>query len=304
MSLPAPEDRPDLVLAGCTASGKSAVAMELARRWDAVILSVDSMQVYRGFDVGTAKPTAADLAEIPHEFIDVLEPTCQADAAWFRELAIQRCRHHHSQGRRVIACGGTGFYYRAWFQGLGEAPPSDPQLRQQLEQLPLDSLREELRQHDPETHQTIDLQNPHRILRAVEVLRLSGRPFSEFRPPRQDPSEFPPCWVLERPPEDLRQRIDSRIEAMFKAGWIEETRLLLDGGCPPDAPAMRALGYRQIANALLAGHAPRSTLPEIQLQTWRYARRQKTWFRNQLPHFALEVPPESTTSDLVDRILS
>lgn len=174
------ESKP-ILLTGPTASGKSQVALILAEQLGGEIISVDSMQVYRGMDIGTAKPSAAERDRVPHHLIDVAEINEPFDAAKFVSLAIPAAREIRSRNRVPIFCGGTGLYFKALLEGLGESPPADPELRAQLEATPLEDLLRELAERDPLAHENIDRQNPRRVIRAIEVIRLTGKPFSEQR---------------------------------------------------------------------------------------------------------------------------
>ena len=170
-----------ILLAGPTASGKSAVATLLAEQLNGEIISVDSMQVYRGLDIGTAKPTPEERARLPHHLIDVVDLTESFDAARFVALAGRAVAEIQSRGRLPIFCGGTGLYFKAWLEGLGDAPPSDAMLRATLEATPRGHLLSELERTDPTTFARIDRQNPRRVIRAIEVIRLTGKPFSAQR---------------------------------------------------------------------------------------------------------------------------
>ena len=176
-----PRSRLPLILAGPTAVGKSAVALELAHRLDGEILSVDSMQVYRGLDIGTAKPSPAERSRIPHHGVDVVGLDDTFDAARFVALAAEVIPAIQARGRVPILCGGTGLYFNAWMNGLGDSPAPDPELRSQLEALPTPALLEELARTDPVTFDDIDPDNRRRLVRAVEVIRITGRPFSSQR---------------------------------------------------------------------------------------------------------------------------
>ena len=167
-----------ILLAGPTAVGKSEIALRLAEQLGGEIISVDSMQVYRGLDIGTAKPSPADRARVPHHLIDILDLTEAFDAAQFARRAHRAAAEIRSRGRVPILCGGTGLYFRAFLEGLGDAPSADAKLRAELEALPLEKLLAELRECDPETYTRIDRKNPRRVIRAVEVIRLTGKPFS------------------------------------------------------------------------------------------------------------------------------
>ncbi|HVV71470.1 MAG TPA: tRNA (adenosine(37)-N6)-dimethylallyltransferase MiaA, partial [Verrucomicrobiae bacterium] len=172
---------PLLLLAGPTAVGKTEIALRLADRLNGEIVSVDSMQIYRGLDIGTAKPSHAERALVPHHLIDILELQEGFDANRFVQLATAVIAEIRSRARLPILCGGTGLYFKAFLEGLGHSPPGDPALRKQLEQIPLAELLAELKEKDPASFDRIDRQNPRRVIRAVEVIRLTGRPFSEQR---------------------------------------------------------------------------------------------------------------------------
>ena len=171
-----------VAVVGPSASGKSGVALELALLLDAEVVSVDSMQVYRGMDIGTAKPTAADQARVPHHLLDLTEVNTGFDAAAFRAAALPVIEGILARGKRPLLCGGTGFYFAALLGGLGCAPAGSPELRAELEIAPMDQLLAELRRCDPAAFESVDRQNRRRVMRAVEVFRLTGRPFSEQRP--------------------------------------------------------------------------------------------------------------------------
>ncbi len=273
-------------LAGPTAVGKSAVAMALAELLGGEIISVDSMQVYRGLDLGTAKPSAAERARVPHHLIDVVELDEAFDAAKFVRLAAAAVKDIQGRGRVPIFCGGTGLYFKAWLEGLGEAPPADPRVRAELETTSLTELLVELERRDPETFARIDRQNPRRVVRALEVIRLTGRPFSSQRAPwntQHATRNTQQVFCLTREPADLRARIEARVDAMFAAGLVEETRGLLLRGLEANRNAMQALGYRQVVEHLRGERGLPETVALVKTKTWQFARRQGTWFRGQLP---------------------
>jgi len=173
-----------ICVAGPTAVGKSEIALHLARQLGGEIISVDSMQVYRGLDIGTAKPSPADRARVPHHLIDICDLTESFDAAQFARLAHRAVVEIQSRGHVPILCGGTGLYFKAFLEGLDEMPSADAKLRAELEATPLEKLLEELHQRDPVTYGKIDKKNPRRVIRAVEVIRLTGKPFSEVQSPK------------------------------------------------------------------------------------------------------------------------
>jgi tRNA dimethylallyltransferase len=241
-----------ILIAGPTAAGKSAVALELAASLGGEIVSVDSMQVYRHLDLGTAKPSASERARIPHHLLDVVELTEPFDAAAFVRAATTAIAEIQARGAVPILCGGTGLYFNAWLNGLGTAPAPDPALRAELEALPLPVLLDELARRDWVTFDEIDVENRRRVVRAVEVIRLTGQPFSQVRAiwPERAPSLIGRSFGLTRPRLDLVRRIDARVDAMFAAGLVEETRRLLELGLDRNRTAMQAIGYRQVVEHL------------------------------------------------------
>ena len=292
-----------IFLAGATAVGKSEVALQLAERGGGEIISVDSMQVYRGLDVGTAKPSAADRAKVPHHLIDVVEVSEGFDAARFCRLAREAREDIEGRGRAAIFCGGTGFYFNALLEGIGAGPPSSAELRAELEKIPLEVLLREIEERDPVTFGRIDQKNPRRVIRAVEVIRLTGRPFSEQRAAWGETKHFTESVIgLRRSPEDLQARIDRRVEAMFAGGLVEETRAALEKGLAGNRSAMQAIGYRQVAEHLAGARSLEETIALVKTRTRQFARRQMTWFRRQLPVRWVDVAPGEDAERIVEKI--
>jgi tRNA dimethylallyltransferase len=284
-------------IAGPTASGKSAVALEVGQRLRGEIISVDSMQVYRGLDLGTAKPTVEERVRVPHHLIDILGLTESFNAASFVEQAEEAIK----KIKTPVFCGGTGLYFSAWLEGLGDAPQANATLRTELAEMNLKTLVAELLERDPATHATIDRQNHRRVTRAVEVIRLTGKPFSEQR--AKWTGQVPPnFFLLERDREDLRQRIDTRVDAMFAAGLVEETcslRSTLEG----NPVAQQALGYRQVIGHLNGEQGLPETLALVKSRTWQFARRQMTWFRKLHGTHTLTVPANEPAADTAQRLI-
>ena len=291
-------------ITGCTASGKSAVALELARRIGGEILAADSMQVYRGLDIGTAKPTPAEREAVPHHLLDLVGPEESFDAARWLEEARAAVVRVQARGRVPIFCGGTGLYVKAWFEGLDAPPPSDEALRKELEAWPLDRLLAELESSDPDTYATIDRQNPRRVLRAVEIVRLTGKPLERSRRSDARPESYSRAKLvaLRREPGDLRTRVDQRVDAMFAAGLVDETRAL--SGRPWNRTAEQAIGYRQVLEHLRGERGLPDTIALVKQKTWQFARRQMTWFRHQVPVRWLDLAPGETTESGVERLTS
>ena len=297
-----------VLLAGPTAVGKSAVALALAEMLGGEIISVDSMQVYRGLDLGTAKPSAAERARVPHHLLDVVALSEAFDAAQFVRLATAAVAEIQARGRVPIFCGGTGLYFKAWLEGLGEAPPSDARVRAELEAAPLSELLAELEQRDPLTYARIDRQNPRRVIRAVEVIRLTGKPFSAQRAnwnPEVRSQKSEVIFCFSREPADLRARIETRVDTMFAAGLVDETRALLSLGLQQNRNAMQALGYRQVVAHLAGERGLAETIALVKTKTWQFARRQGTWFRSQLSvervPLAADADATSVARGLLDR---
>ena len=298
-----------VLLTGPTASGKSAVALALAARIGGEILSVDSMQVYRGLDLGTAKPTAEERRQVPHHLIDVVGLTEPFDAARFVTLAREAITDVSARGRVPILCGGTGLYINAWLGGLGSAPPPDPALRTELEALDTAALLDELARKDPVTLDEIDVQNRRRLVRAVEVIRLTGRPFLLQRaqwPERGGSMLAGRAFGIDRDRADLVDRIHRRVDRMFGDGLVAETAQRLTEGLRENRTAMQAIGYRQVVEHLEGRRSLRETRELVQSKTRQFARRQRTWMTGQLDLEWLMVEraesPDQTAARIASRL--
>ncbi len=287
---------PAILIAGPTAIGKSAVAMTLAERIGGEIISVDSMQVYRGLDIGTAKPSQNERQAVPHHLIDVVDLTEPFDAARFAQLAHNAVAGIRSRGRVPILCGGAGLYFKAFLEGLGEAPPSNVTLRAELEATPMDDLLRELEQCDPLTFGRIDRHNSRRVVRAVEVIRLTGKTFSAARSPwstEHETRNTEHFFGLTCSSDQLRVRIDARVERMFARGLVRETAELLERGLGQNRTAMQAIGYRQVVEHLRGERSLADTIALVQQRTRQFAKRQMTWFRRQFSLKWVQVEPEA-----------
>jgi len=238
------------VLFGPTGSGKTALLQKLDKNIE--IISADSMQVYRGMDIGTAKPSPEERAKTPHHLIDIRNPDEQFNAGDFVRLAEEACRAALARGALPVVSGGTGFYIKNLVMGLSEAPPSDQSLRLELKkELALRgalSLMEELAKIDPVSAARIHINDEYRLLRALEVFRLSGKPLSYYASPWNRPEKITDTFLvagLRRSREELYQRINERTSAMFRAGLPAEVRRLYEAGYTPENPGLRAIGYRE-----------------------------------------------------------
>lgn len=283
------------VIAGPTASGKSALALELAEAWGAELVSADSQQVYRHFDLGTAKPTPAEQARVAHHLISVVEPTEAFDAARFQALADAAIADITSRGKRVIVVGGTGLYLRVLLHGVVPAPPVDPALRARLEaQAEAEgnaALHARLSQVDPGTAARLPPADRLRVVRALELYEQTGRPPSElFAEHRFAEARYPfTLWVLEPPREALYEAINARAAAMFEQGLLAETGELVRRGFREAAP-MRSVGYVQALDVLEGRMTREEGLAAMQQATRKYAKRQLTWFRKE-PQARFLAPP-------------
>lgn len=274
--------RPLVVIVGPTAVGKSEVALALAERFDGEILSADSRQIYRGMDIGTAKPTPEERARVPHHLIDLTDPDRPLTLAEYQRLAYAAIDEVHRRGRLPFLVGGTGLYVWAVVEGWQIPPaPPDPVLRQALEERarregPL-ALYEELQRRDPEAAARIDPRNVRRVIRALEVCYRTGQPFSAQR--RKQPPPYRTILIgLTRPRAELYRRIDERVERMIAQGLVEEVRRLAER-YPWDLPAMTGLGYRQIG-AYLRGEIPlEEAVRRIKAATRTFVHHQYNWFR-------------------------
>jgi tRNA dimethylallyltransferase len=278
---------PILLVVGPTAVGKSEFALRLACRVDGEIVSADSMQVYRGFDAATAKPDPEARARVPHHLLDLVEPGSDFSMGDFVRHGEEAIRGIAGRGRAPIVVGGTGLYVRALLRGMAEAPRRLPRLRARLHALAgrrgLAFAHRMLRRVDPETAARLPERDRQRILRALEVRFASGRPLSAmlrqqpFGEERYDAIKI--GLTMER--ERLEARIEARVDAFFARGLVDEVRGLLSSGCPLEANAWKALGYREarafVEGALTLAEARRLTAQE----TRRYAKRQRTWFRKE-----------------------
>jgi tRNA dimethylallyltransferase len=270
-----------VVIVGPTASGKTALACELAEKLGAEIVSADSQQCYRGLDAGTAKPTAVERARAPHHLLDVADPEEQLDAAAFVKLADAAMADIAGRGKRVIVAGGTGLWIRALLRGLLDAPGASPEfraaLRRDFEALGVPALHERLRGVDPQAAARILPNDRVRIERALEVHALSGRPLSElqrehgFAKARHEPLGF----FLDPPRELLHQRIAARTRGLFESGALRrETEWLLARGA---IKALKIIGYGEMAEALRTGDFAAAE-ERVNARTRQYAKRQRTWF--------------------------
>ena len=269
------------VICGPTAAGKTGLALWLAARADVTIVSADSRQIYRRFDVGTAKPTVAERRVAPHCGIDVLEPTERASAAWWADCADGWIRDALAAGRIPLVVGGTGLYLRALFGALFDEPPLDEArraaLQRELDTLSTDTLRRWVEELDPAR----SMLGRTQLLRAVEIALLSGRRVSDLHRERHRPPRWRARYLVVDPGAELAHRIERRVDEMLRSGWRDEVRRLM-AQVPADAPAWNATGYRTIRQLESGELSQPHAVHRVIVDTRQYAKRQRTWFRHQL----------------------
>jgi len=271
-------------LTGPTASGKSAVGVALARRLNGEIIALDSMTLYRGMDIGTAKPTMAERGGIPHHLIDVLDPWESASVGQYRAWALEKILEVEGKGRRPIFVGGTALYLKTLLRGLFEGPGADPAIRAELEEearrFGSDALHARLSRLDPSLAARLHPNDERRIVRALEVIRLTGRPLSEFQTEHESPAPTGvQVYALEWPRNKLYERINDRVELMFRGGLVEEVRGLMAAPRPLCSVTAQGVGYREVIDFLDGRHKLDATIGLVQTRTRQFAKRQGTWFR-------------------------
>ena len=295
-----PRPGPVLALVGPTAAGKTEVALEVAERLNAEVVSADAMLVYRGMDIGTAKPTPEQRARVPHHLVDLVDPGEEFSVARFQPLARAAIADVLGRGRVPLLVGGSGLYFHAVVDEF-VFPPTDPAVRARLEaeaaEAGLPELYRRLAAADPPAAARIQPGNLRRTVRALEVIKLTGRPFSSFRSAMDDPVSRYRLTVLglDPGPELLRARVAERVAAMAEAGLVEEVRRL--AGRPLSRTARQALGYKELLDALDQGAPVAEALEAVVRRTRAYARRQLAWFRRdpRVRWSTLPPGPERTT---------
>jgi tRNA dimethylallyltransferase len=265
-------------IVGPTATGKSEIAADVAREVGAEIVSADAFQIYQGLDLLTSKPDAATLAKAPHHLIGTVPLTEEMNAEKYRRPATSAIEEINSRGNFAIVVGGSGLYIKTLTHGLAPLPESNPELREKLNAMRLDELRSQLVELDPETARKIDLKNRRRLVRALEICLLSGKPVSEQRVSEgASHSKAATGILLFRDRQELYERINQRVEMIFERGVIEEVR----AAAMTSATASQMIGWPEIRELLAGKKSLPQCIAEIQQATRRYAKRQLTWFRRQ-----------------------
>jgi tRNA dimethylallyltransferase len=276
-----------LILTGPTSSGKSSLALEIAEAIHAEIVAMDSMTVYRGMDIGTAKPTAAERGRVQHHLVDCLDPWDASDVSWWLGRAGEAVADIEKRGKKALVVGGTPFYLKALLMGLFEGPAADPAIRRRLENVALiegdEALHRRLSSVDPVTARRLHPNDRRRVIRALEVIEQSGRPMSEWQQEWRatpDPASMPRCWWIDRPRAELYSRINCRVETMIAQGWVTEADALRRLQNPLSREASQALGYRELFDFLDGVAGIDETVERIKTRSRQFAKRQVTWFRH------------------------
>lgn len=273
-------------LTGATASGKTSVGVALARRLGGEILSLDSMALYRGMDIGTAKPAVEERRGVPHHLLDVIDPCEEYSLAQYVEAAERLVAEIRSAGRQPLFVGGTPLYLKGLLRGIFQGPPADPDFRRELQrqaaQQPAGFLHSRLARVDPQAAGRLHPNDARRLIRALEVFEKTGRPISDWQRQfdRARPAEACRVFVLDWPREKLNQRINHRVDAMFAAGLVDEVRGLLDAPGGLGKTAGQAVGYGEVVEHLAGRQSLLEAIELVKLHTRRLAKRQGVWFRS------------------------
>jgi tRNA dimethylallyltransferase len=301
---------PILAIVGPTASGKTALSIEVALRIDGEIISMDSRQVYRGMDIGTAKASPAQLARVPHHGLHLVDPDERFSAGRYARYARSRIEEIQGRGRLPMLVGGTGFFLKALTHPIFQEPPLDPARRralgERLRELSTDGLHRWLDELDPPTAARLRTGGGRqRLLRALELPLLTGRPLSWWHQhaPPEAPPLHPLVFVLDLPRTDLYRAIDSRVDDMVRAGLLEEVARLVSAGYDESAPGMNATGYIELLPYLRSEVPLERALDLVRSHTRAYARRQLTWLRHQLPEGAIRLDATRSAAELAELVV-
>ncbi len=296
-------------LTGPTSSGKTPLAIAIAQRLEAEIISLDSMAIYRGMDIGTAKPTREQRAQVPHHMLDVVDPTESFSVSNYVLAAHAAAADIRARGKRVLVCGGTPLYLKSLIRGLFLGPQADWEFRSAIESYLADhgsdALRERLAQVDPLLAHKLHPHDHRRMIRALEVAKVTGQPLShwqeQFETPA-NPNNFPVA-VLRLDRAWLHQRINQRVETMLSGGLVEEVASLLAHHGQLGRTAAQAVGYREVIDHLTEKNTLAETTALIQAHTRQFARRQEIWFRGLTELQPIPVTPDSPIDELADKIV-
>ena len=289
-----------VIISGATATGKSELAIEVAKEIGAEIISADSMQLYKGMDIGTAKLTMAERQGITHHLLDLVDVKTDVTVSWYQELARAKIDELRGAGKSVVVVGGTGLYIKAILDDLN-FPETDPEVREKLnqeaEKIGGDAMHQRLAKLDPAASLAIPKENVRRVIRALEVIEISGKPFTAILP-REDSTKYPDAmqFGLAMDRESLDIRIDNRVAKMWEAGFVDEVEDLINQGILEGKTAQAAIGYAQIIRMKHGSMSQEEAIEDTARATRQYARRQETWFSRDL-----RITWLSATSNLSER---
>ncbi|CAN2236257.1 MiaA tRNA delta(2)-isopentenylpyrophosphate transferase [actinobacterium SCGC AAA044-D11] len=289
-----------IIISGATATGKSDLAVEIAIEIGAEIVSADSMQLYKGMNIGTAKLSEAERNGIPHHLLDLVEVKSDVSVSWYQETARAKIDELQSAGKNVVVVGGTGLYIKAILDDLN-FPETDPEVREKLtkeaEEIGGDALHQRLAKLDPAASLAIPKENVRRVVRALEVIEITGRPFTAILP-REDSTKYPDAlqFGLSMERGNLDARIDSRVKKMWDLGFVDEVEELINQGILEGKTAQAAIGYAQIIRMKHGSMSETEAIEDTARATRQYARRQETWFSKDL-----RITWLSATSNLRER---
>ncbi len=299
---------PMILIMGCTASGKSKLAFEMAKRLNGEILSIDSMKVYRSMDIGTAKPGKLARSEVRHHLVDVVDASEKFSLGTYFDLATEAISSISSNNRPIIAAGGTGMYIKALIEGIFDGPPADPAVRDEIQSDITNNgshvVHAELVKVDPVSGEKIHPNDAKRIIRAMEVYRLTGKPISEYQTQFGSGEKIYPWILIElaRDKEDGNHRINMRVKKMVQDGLVDEVKSLLDSSISDQAA--QAVGYAEIISYLRGDIKLDEAIEKIKINTRRLAKSQRTWFRSFLQAKRVECRPDDTVEFVADKLES
>lgn len=297
-------------LTGATASGKTQVSLILAEQLNAEIISLDSMAIYRGMDIGTAKPSEEIQSQVPHHLIDIRDPTEAFSVNEYRDMAMAKVREIRERDKEVLFVGGTALYLKALLRGLFDGPPADWEFRKQIEAevegVGDEALHERLAQVDPIAAHKLHVNDRRRVIRALEVYKLTGKPISHWQMEFSDgrPSEECRVFSIRHPRPTLHERIEGRVEQMFEQGLIDEVGSLLDKWKELGHTASQAVGYREVIEHIRGERDYDETVEKVRVRTRRFARHQETWFRGLCECEMVDIVGEYHPEAVAERILT
>ena len=301
---------PLICIVGPTAVGKTEIAIQLAQHLDAEIVSLDSRQIYRGMDIGTAKPIPEQQRAVSHHLIDCVDVDQTFSVAEYQRLADTAIAEIRGREKRAMAVGGAGLYFRGIIDGLFDGPGADAEIRAKLQREADEhgnvALHERLRRCDPETANRVHPNNLVRVIRALEIYELTGKPISSLQQQwKMNEPRYPfRAFGLNMPREVLYQRIEERVDRMVEAGLIEEVKGLLDQGCPRNCVAMQSFGYKELIDYLDGKRTLDEAIALLKQNTRRFAKRQLTWFRNDPRIEWLDTSQFSSIDGIVDNLIA